>query len=80
MPAGLTEDAIQRITSSSANMLSFQYFSGADATILVSKSAGTSPLPFCPNPVLLLLFLLFLQLYPLPPALAPVLRHAPMYH
>lgn len=37
---GLTEDAIQRITSSSANMLSFQYFNGADATILVSKSAG----------------------------------------
>ena len=38
--AGITEDAIQRITSSSANMLSFQYLNGADAAILVSKSAG----------------------------------------
>lgn len=37
---GLTEDAIQRITASSANVLTFQYFNGEDATILVSKSAG----------------------------------------
>ena len=37
---GLTEDAIQRITASSANVLTFQYYNGDDATILVSKSAG----------------------------------------
>ena len=37
---GLTEDAIARITASSANVLTFQYFNGEDATILVSKSAG----------------------------------------
>lgn len=37
---GLTEDAISRITASSANVLTFQYFNGEDATILVSKTAG----------------------------------------
>ena len=37
---GLTEDAIQRITASSGNVLTFQYFNGEDATILVSKTAG----------------------------------------
>ena len=37
---GLNEEAIQRITASSANVLTFQYYNGEDATILVSKSAG----------------------------------------
>lgn len=37
---GLTEDAVGRITASAANVLTFQYYNGMDATILVSKSAG----------------------------------------
>ena len=34
---GLSDDTVARITSSMANVLSFQYYNGATATILVSK-------------------------------------------
>lgn len=37
---GLNDDTVARITSSMANVLSFQYYNGATTTILVSKAAG----------------------------------------
>ena len=38
--AGLNEDFVERIATSAANVLSFQYYNGVDVTILVSKNAG----------------------------------------
>lgn len=37
---GLSDEAIQEITSSKANSLSFQYYNGAEATVLASKTGG----------------------------------------
>jgi Bardet-Biedl syndrome 9 protein len=37
---GMGEEMVARITGANANVLSFQYYAGHDATILVSKSSG----------------------------------------
>jgi Bardet-Biedl syndrome 9 protein len=37
---GITEDFVARVAGGGANVLSFQYYDGVEATILVSKNAG----------------------------------------